>query len=65
MNYEIKQLEDGTVAMWLTDAPQYVGWVSSWHLVEPKANQLKEAYASDIRTGLLDPGSFGESRKDE
>lgn len=54
MSYEVKQLEDGTVALWLDDHPEYVGWVSSWHLVEPKANQLQEAFARDHRTGSQD-----------
>jgi len=44
METTIEQLEDSTVKVTVSDGEQSVcGWVSSYHLVEPKANQLMEA----------------------
>ena len=59
---EVEQLDDGCV---LVKVRLYgvnaQGVVSSWHLVDPKANQLKEAivrsckeaYGTDFREPLL------------
>lgn len=63
MNYEVKQLEDDSVAVWLVEDPSIVGWVSSWHLVEPKANQLIQAY--EHRTGCQDPSCPRGCREDQ
>lgn len=63
MNFEVKQLEDDSVAVWLVDDPSFVGWVSSWHLVEPKANQLRQAY--EHRARCQDQGCPGGCREDQ
>ena len=44
METTTEQLEDSTVKVTVTteDGRTASGWVSSFHLVEPKANQLKE-----------------------
>ena len=45
-------LEDGTVQVCYRD---YCGWVSSAHLVVPKALQLKTAYNNGKKTELSGP----------
>jgi len=43
---EVQQLDDGSVRVKLTlDGISADGVVSSWHLVEPKANQLRNVIA--------------------
>lgn len=41
--YTVTQREDDSVEVRLVDSPDVCGWVSSWHLVETKANQLKRS----------------------
>jgi len=43
MTTRIEQLEDSTVKITVSDGTNCeCGWVSSYHLVEPKVNQLME-----------------------
>ena len=41
----ISVLEDGTVEILVGDQK---GWVSSMHLIDPKVNQLTQAYIKDV-----------------
>lgn len=41
----ISVLEDGTVEIVVGDQK---GWVSSMHLIDPKVNQLTQAYIKDV-----------------
>lgn len=50
MSYTTQQIDQDTVEVRLVVDPSYVGWVSSWHLAETKANQLSQAYHHDRRT---------------
>lgn len=50
MSYTTQQIDQDTVEVRLDVDPSYVGWVSSWHLVVTKANQLSQAYHHDRRT---------------
>ena len=45
MEVTTEQLEDSTVKITVTteDGRIALGWVSSFHLVDPKVNQLKES----------------------
>lgn len=74
--FTVQQLEDDTVAVWLNEDPSYIGWVSSWHLTDTKANQLEARrqadllalaqYHHDYGTGTQDPcgvGGCGEVRQ--
>lgn len=63
--FTVQQLEDDTVAVWLNEDPSYIGWVSSWHLTDTKANQLKARRDHDQRSSHQDPCSVGGGRQDE
>ena len=50
MNFEVttEQLEDSTVKVTVSlDGKSETGWISSFHLIDPKVNQLKEALLND------------------
>jgi len=51
-------LEDGSVAVVVGHLR---GWVSSAHLVEPKANQLMRKWLEEQSEALLDEGYDGDS----
>jgi len=51
-------LEDGSVAV---TVGHLTGWVSSAHLVEPKANQLMRAWLEQKSEALLNEDYDGDS----
>jgi len=47
---EVTQLEDGRVEVKVSlYGVEAIGWVTSFHLAEPKANQLREKIVLDCR----------------
>ena len=54
MEKKVSPTEDGMMRVCVEeDGFEACGWVSSWHLAEPKANQLREAVRKMAEEAIL------------